>query len=711
MKREHFLLEVGVEELPHGYVNKAREALRFAFEKKLKELKLNYDSLKTHSTPRRLVVFIQNLEKEQKDNQIIKKGPLISVAFKDGEITAVGEGFLRSAHLEKYPKLKEIPKGKPPEGLFQQEENGKVFLYHTTIKKGQSTNALLKKSIPEILTSLPFPKSMRWANLDVLFYRPLRWLVCLLGEEIIPFELAGVVANNKSFGHRQLSPKDGFEVTIENHNKILESNGVILDQDKRKEKILSQLKKIELETNCFVTPEFKNKLLSKVSNLVEFPHLVCCRFDETFLKIPHEVLISEMVEHQMYFPLHQKDDTLSNQFIVTANIDSSDNVKKGNEKVLTSRLRDGKFLYEQDLEMGLNAMGEKLDKITYQKDLGSYTEKVERTKLLARYICKQQHLNSSMEESVLISISLCKNDLASNMVYEFPNLQGTMGGYYAKAEGVSLEESQSIPEHHRPISPTGELPSTKLSSVVALADKFETILGCFSIGITPTGSQDPYGLRRMAFGIIRIVIENKMFFSLKTLLDEKVDIYQHFIKNIGGFKSKKEYHQTIIYFFTNRVKSHFKECGFPSDVVESSIIGEVNDIYSSYIKAETLTQFKKKSFLRELTQTVKRIKHILKKEEISGEPSTELFKKREEENLYQFHQKIKDIFYSHLKNKEFTEAMCFLEQKKFAQVLADFFDNVLVNVKDENLRLNRLRLLNLVDRLIGNVFDFEKLII
>ena len=713
METADFLLEIGVEELPHGYLDGSRNSLQLAFEKKLTHLTLGYESIEAYSTPRRLTLFIKGLDKKQKDHQIYRKGPLSAAAFKDGNITSVGEGFFRSCGVSDFPKLENILEKKVLAGVFCQEDHGKVFLYHASKKKSEHTGVLLEQFLPEILKSLPFPKSMRWADLEVAFYRPVKWLLCLLGKEIIPFEFARIVAGNKSFGHRQLSPKAGFFVTTENYIETLEDKGVFLDQERRKEKILHQIENLEKETASLVTPAFKKKLLPKVTNLVEYPHAVCCEFDEEFLNLPEEVLISEMVEHQLYFPLHKKDDSLSNQFIVIANINNTLNVKKGNEKVLVSRLRDGKFLYEQDLEIGLSVMGEKLKTITYQKDLGSYADKVARTKSLAKFLCRSQNLDkseapSAYEPGVLKVISLCKNDLASNMVYEFPTLQGIMGGYYAREEGLSLEESAAIPEHYLPTSPNGKLPSGKLSSMVALTDKWETIFSCFSIGIIPTGSHDPYALRRMAFGIIRIIIENKMFFSLKKFLKKKTNIYQDFLNRGRHFESEDLYRAAILHFITNRTKSHFKEYNFSPDVIEASVGKEVDDIYVSFMKASSVTKLKEQPFFTECTEMIKRIKNILREEKVLGSPSPELFEKSAEKDLYDFYQKIKNNIESHINNNEFSKA--FLEFKEISQVLGNFFDNVLVNVENKAVRLNRLRLLNLINKLVGNVLDFDKLI-
>ena len=745
MTTADFLLEVGVEELPHGYIDAAREALATAVEKKLNGLGLSHTSLRAYSTPRRLALIVKKLATQQSDSRLLKKGPPLVAAFKDGILTPAGKGFITSVGVTSPPNPQDLPSSPPEVGLFKKEEKGKNFLYHASEVKGQSTETLLKNLLPSLLSSLPFPKAMRWADLDVPFYRPLRWLVCLLGDRVIGFEMAGIRAHHTSWGHRQLGEKKPFPVTAANYVATLKEQGVIVDPEARQSLILQQLQAIEKDTGCLA--HSKERVLREVTNLVEWPYLVCCQFDETFLKVPQEVLISEMVEHQMYFPLLKEQGTLANLFVVTANIKNKSNVKSGNVKVLTSRFRDGAFLYQEDLKLGLTALGERLSKVTYQQALGSYKDKVERMLKLGAYLGAKKP--PEVKQSVLEAISKCKNDLTSNMVGEFPHLQGIMGAYYAKGEGLPLEVSDAISEHYLPTSAGGRLPKSEIGALTALADKWDTLLGSFSVGLIPTGSHDPYALRRLAFGIIRILIERQIPLSLRGLVDEALPRYRGFLTNNSNgrdstyFKSEQDYKKAILDFIANRVASHFKEEGFAADVIEAGVTEGMDDIYSTYLAAKSIEELKQKPFFKDLTQILKRVKNILKKEDLveepsahgepsahlsdhlprkwsdgepsprlrsgtGGEPSPELFQLIEEKNLFAFYRDKKSPIKALLNDKKFTEA--FTEFAKCSSILEIFFDNVMVKVENKEVRMNRLKLLKSIDGLIDKVLDFSKLV-
>lgn len=736
----NFLFEIGTEELPHNYVDEARVALIDVVKTKLQELQLSYTSFKGYSTPRRLALIIENLQTKQKSRQHLKRGPLLSMVFKDGQITPAGKGFMNFVGITALPDLKDIPSNEVKEGLFKKKEKGKVFLYHSTWVTGQSTKTLLTENLPIILKTLPFPKSMRWSDLHVAFYRPIKWLVCLLGDEIIPLSLAGIVAEKFSQGHRQFSSEKKISVNANNYLKILKDNGVVVDHNERKNLILQQLEKIEQKLGCMAIS--KEKVLSEVNNLVEWPHLICCEFQKDFLKIPQEVLISEMVKHQMYFPLihthSSKNDSLSidsslnsdekplaNLFVVISNIEKENNVKKGNLKVLTSRFRDGAFLYKEDLDLGLTAMGEKLIKVTYQKDLGSYADKIKRMEKLSTFLSRTR--TKSVKEDTLKAITLCKNDLTSNMVGEFPHLQGIMGEYYSKAEGHSKRVSRAIRDHYLPTSSGGNLPQDEVGVLIALADKWDTILGCFAVRLFPTKSNDPYALRRQAFGIIRIVIEKKLFLSLKEMLAFAIPEYRYFVVNhfseeIGGKRNgniEKSYQEKILQFFVHRLKSFLKEKKIDPDVIEASVSEDIDDVYLTYLTAEAIIELKEKPLFKNFIRVFKRVKNILKKEKIENISKSEdssdlavspdLFEIEEEKKLFAFYQNKKKGIEKKLANRQFVSA--FTDFAEFNDVLAVFFDNVLVNVEDKKIKNNRLKLLISIDYLMKNVLDFSKLIV
>lgn len=673
-----FLLEIGSEELPATFVPIGLNNLEKALKSLFASNKLTYSSLKTFGTPRRLAILVEGLKMKRESEKIEKRGPQLDVAFDEkGQLTAQGKGFFQANNLPLITRdnIASI------KGLKTVKIKDKENLLVEIEKPEEMTAVILQEALPKIILDLDFPKKMRWSDLDITYARPLRWVVALLNENVIPFYLGDLVSGNVSKGHRQLKNEAVTIKQAKDYLDALRAVKVMADPEERKKSIVEQLERIEKEENGKAV--MQDKVIPQVLNLTEWPMLTVATYDPNFLKAPKQVLISEMVEHQKYFPIENLDGTLKNRFVITANNTPSDEIRHGNQKVISARLTDGVFLYEQDLKIPLDKFNDKLKAVTYQKELGTVYNKVERIENMALRL--QQILKLSTPEKVGKAAAYSKADLSSHMVYEFPELQGIMGRIYAEKAGLDKEVALAIEEHWMPKGEEAPLPHSPTGIVLSLAEKFDNLNSCFSVGLKPTSSSDPYGLRRQVLGVIRILIQNKLTLPLN-----------EFVKDPEAMQ-----------FITQRIKTVFLDYGFSKDEIEASLSGGVNDIYDTFLRVQALHNFRKtRSEFAQLNEVYKRAKGQLDGQKVNGfDPK--LLKEKAETALYSRLNSMEKSFNEALKTQDYNlayESVALLQEP-----LNQLFNEVKILDDDIKIRQNRLGLLTQVFALFSKLIDFSKI--
>lgn len=690
-EKQDFLLEIGSEELPASFVPIGMQNLEKALKKMLEEQNIEFESLKTYGTPRRLSAYIKGLKGGTKGQIVEKKGPPLSAAFdSQGKPTEVGIGFCRSIGLEPSP-LKDL------KGIEIRKIKDVDYLFARVEKPGVSTRGALAAMLPNMILNIDFPKKMRWGSFEIEYARPLRWTLCLYDKDVIPFAIGDVISDRISFGHRQLAPESFELAEAKEYLETLKKHHVMVDVQERRNAILKQLR--ETEKRLAVTVVEEEKVLSQVLYLVEWPFLTTGHFDPKYLKAPKEILTSEMIEHQKYFPLAKDENTLSSDFAILCNNTPSDKIRKGNEKALTPRLADGLFLFEEDLKTPLETFNEKLKNITFQKELGSIAEKVRRIRANAKILDKYLRLGDFKKTDR--AAYFCKADLASQVVGEFPELQGTCGKLFALHHKEDPAVAIAIEEHWMPKGEKAPLPKTPSGIVVSLAEKFDNLISCFSLKLVPTSSSDPYALRRQALGIVKMILEQKKHLPLRAVLTE---MFEEFLKN-PSLKipiNKDEVILQIEEFLKARAKSVFLD-SFEKDEIEAALASGMPDIYDRSVLLENLKTFRKNEhdkFLSLLT-IVKRARKIIPSE-LKEHLKPDLLKEPSEKTLFEKVQLIKQS-----PEKNYDKA--FLQLCSLEKPLASLFEAVKILDDDQNIRKNRLALLQEVCSLCDKVLDFSKI--
>lgn len=687
-----FLFEIYSEELPALFIKPGMQSLERAFIKLLKDYGLPYENLKVYGTPRRLAIFIKGLKEGTHDTNIERKGPPVSTCFDEtGAMTMQGQGFLKSLGIEK-TTLKNIQEGSAL-NLFVKKIKDIEYLFASKLEKGLSTYKLLSEKLPEIVKNLNFPKKMRWSDVEFAYARPIHSFLALYGEEIVSFEAAEILSSNKTVGHSQLDP---VSITINSpseYAKKLKEHKVIVDQSERYDQIKLQLEKLEEENKAKALEQ--SKVISQILYLSEYPMLCTGNFQQHFLQAPKEVLVSEMVEHQKYFPLEEKG-RLINRFLITADNTPSELIIKGNENVLSARLSDGVFLYKEDLETPLEAFNEKLKNITFQKELGSMFEKVKRIEKHAEFLHEETQLAN--KEHLLRAALLCKADLATLLVGEFPELQGVIGKNYAMHHHENKLVATCIEEHWLPRFEADRLPEHPESTLLSLSDKLDNILAYFSVGLKPTSSSDPYALRRQTLGTLRILIENKLSIDLVSVLSE---LKKHFKTAVSD-----EALSDIIEFMRARLKTIFEEIGFKKDEIEASLTKETLNPYDLYLRLGALEKFRQTDEFHKLYEVYKRAKGQLN-EKVSSKFSEDLLEEKAEMDLYAHLASIKKSLSHSFEQCDYENSIKILAT--FQKPLANLFDEVKILADDVNVRANRLALLKGVFDLFSELLDFSKI--
>jgi glycyl-tRNA synthetase beta chain len=682
-----FFIEIGSEEIPSGYIQPALEYMREELASFFVRNQIQAEAPEILGTPRRLVVSVKGVEPLQKDSVDLFHGPSVVAAFDDqGNPTKAAIGFARGKGLDVSALTREnTPKG---EVVCARVE-----------KKGRPTPDHLNEFLPQLIGNIPFPKKMRWENKTRPFARPLHWIVAIFDGEPLQFSFDGIECGDLSRGHRFLKP-DIFQV--KNLSSYIEQSAnhfIMADPELRKQKILEQVQNLAREAGGSV--EEDPDLLNVVNYLVEYPVAIRGDFDPGFLELPKELLVMTMKHHQKYFHVSDANGNLLPCFITISNMPGTDKIKNGNERVLRARLEDARFFYNEDKKKKLDDFVDALKGVVFQKKLGTLYEKMERVCGLAEILAV--HVCPDKQSQVLRAGRLCKADLVTLMVYEFPELQGIMGGYYASHSGEAPEVSQAIKEHYRPAFAGDAPPESELGAVIALADKLDTILGCIGVGLIPTGSEDPYALRRNALGIIQIFLHRGWQVSLNSLVEEGL--------RLMGAKLKLEpeaIKKHVLDLFSQRYKTHLTAEGFPHDAIDCVLSTGLDSIVDIRAKVSAFSDLKEQPYFEPLAIAFRRVVSILN-EEAEGEVDPGLLNEPAEKKLFEAYLNVRGPVFQYIQNKGFHQALEKIVEIKPA--VDGFFDEVMVMVEDVSLRNNRLHLLYQISGLFSGLADFSRIIL
>jgi glycyl-tRNA synthetase beta chain len=689
MNKQDLLLEIGLEEMPARFVTGSIEQLTSKIENWLKEKKISFDSITHFSTPRRLAVIAYGVSTSQEDVEEEAKGPAKKIAVDhEGNWSKAAVGFTRG-------------QGMSVEDIYFKEINGVEYAHVRKFTKGQATKEILPE-IEHIITGLTFPKNMRWANETLKYIRPIKWLLAIYGTEIIPFTITNVSTSNRTNGHRFLGKEVEIGTPEEYVTKLL-SEFVIANSEERKDAILSQISKLEEEQGWTIPVD--EELLEEVTNLVEYPTALFGRFEEEFLELPEEVLITSMKEHQRYFPVKKKDGTLLPFFVTVRNGDHMhlETVAKGNEKVLRARLSDAAFFYREDQKMNIPDALAKLASIVYHEEIGTLSEKVARVRSLTNQLAELLTFNDEDKKTADRAAEISKFDLVTHMVYEFPELQGFMGEKYAKQKGESEAVAVAINEHYMPRNAEDSTPKSNSGALLALAEKLDTIVSFFAIGNIPSGSQDPYALRRQASGIVQILINKEWNVSLTDLL--RLSILSIKEKGIGE-KGEEELLLELVAFFKLRLKHYLQEQSIRYDIIDAVLEKNITALPTLVKKAFVLQTKKDGSGFKETVEALSRVLTISNKAVDNAEINESLFENEYETALYNQYRGVK----SQLESNEASEEEFFDKLASLQGAINDFFDHTMVMAEDQALKNNRLALMSQLAEMIISFANVKEIV-
>jgi glycyl-tRNA synthetase beta chain len=685
---KELLLEIGTEELPAAFLPKALSDIREIAERKFKENNIPRGKITVMGTPRRLFLAAADVAEKQTDQITEKLGPARRVCFDEARNpTAAALGFARGQGID----VSELETTATSKGEY------------VCVRKkisGEPTESILPSMLTSIISEIPFRKSMRWADFDFRFARPIRWILAVYDGNIIPFNIGGVQSGNLSCGHRFMSPAAFSPTTRDEYISDLRKNFVIVDPQERKESILSEIKKAAENVGGHVFNS--EELLQTVVFLTEYPTVVCGSFDKNYLKLPKEILTTTMISHQKYFPVTDESGSLLPFFIAVNNTLARDPlvVKRGNERVIRARLSDANFFYETDKKIPLHQRVNDLKKIVFHTLLGTSYEKVLRLQELCSWIADA--IDPALKMNVERAALLAKADLTTLMVGEFAELQGIIGREYALLAGEDPVVAKAIYEHYLPIAAGGDLPETNEGAIVSIADKLDSICGFFGAGLIPTGTADPYALRRQALGIINIILSKRYSLSLGEMIAKSLSILTPFLKN-----GKDETKSSVLEFFKGRFQNMLLVELHPYDVIDAVLSTGIDDIVSTYEKIAAMEAFKSRNDYQQLALTFKRVENITRGYE-EGAVHPEIFCTSEEKNLHENFLTVKKNVLMFISKANFEQAL--IELARLQKPVDTFFETVLVMAEEDDLRFNRLSLLKGISVLFHKLADFSKIV-
>ena len=681
-------LELFSEEIPSNLQKNARNNLLQNFKDFFEREKIIHKSEgKVFSTPNRLIILFDRIDTEIHRKSEYIRGPNINAPEK------ALDGFIKSNKIEK-------------KNIFEkQTEKGKFYFFKKPAKKIQTID-LLNKNIPDLLRKIYWKKSMKWGDFDLYWGRPLKSILAIFGNIKLNFKFHHLHSSNSTFLDKEFEEKTKVFSSYKLYESYFKKSGIIIDHNKRKKFIEKKLSKISKNKSLEI--KINDKLLDEVTNIVESPKILNCKFDQKFLKIPKEILIITMQHHQKYFPTFDKKNNLTNNFLVVANTkDLKGFIKLGNERVVEARLNDAQFFWQKNKSKSLVKQVSELKKINYFKGLGTYFDKIQRMRKLSSLISDELLIS---KEKIEIASSICKVDLLSDLVGEFPELQGVMGGYFATAQGFDKDICLAISEHYLPTSLENRIPKKSYSIALSLTDKLDTLVGFFGIELKPSSSKDPYALRRSAIGLIRLLLENGKEFKIRDLINYSTLLYHE-----QKFEfDTKAIQKDLIEFLNDRLKNYMKEKGIKQDIIEAAISSyNIDQILKIYNKAVVLNKFISKEIGKDIIYSYKRASNILSNElkdksiELNDSTEPDLFKNKYEKNLYTKINEIRKYFTNVNKDENYENSLKILASTK--KEIFEFFDNVIVNDENEFIKKNRLELLQMLCKAFDNYIDFSSI--
>jgi len=681
------LLEVGFEELPARFVDTAAKQLADNIAVRLAQVHLAHGEIVIYSTPRRLAVKVADLVEIQPDRVSEIKGPPRNIAYDDqGQLTKAGAGFARS-------------QGVSEEELFIKEVQGVEYLFAKKHFIGQPASDLLPEVLNSAVLGLSFPKNMRWGDYDLRFARPLRWLVALFGEEVVPFSVGPVSSGRTTYGHRQLCAEPIELANPDEYESRLAAGYVIADASLRRKMIREQVESTAQANGGEALLD--DQLLDEVTNLVEYPTAFCGRFQKEYLDVPAEVLITSMKEHQRYFPVTGSDGKLLPMFIGVRNGADNhlENVILGNEKVLEARLSDAKFFYDEDRKQSLEDNLKKLQGVVFQEGLGTVYDKVQRLMELAPALALELGL-SDHSDTVKRTAQLCKADLVTQMVYEFPELQGTMGEKYALLSGELADVARGIAEHYKPRFAGDTLPDTIEGKLTALADKLDTLVGYFALGKIPTGSQDPFALRRQAQGVVHILLAN----GYRVPLDKLINLTEQYYKNVALEEEKR---QALLEFLLARLRVYLLDEAYAYDSVDAVLASGDLRVPELVAKLDALEEFRKTEQFADLYTAFERAANLAAKTD-GIRYHEDAFTPADRE-FFSCLSELKDAVAGKMEERAYGSVLTLLAE--FRPAVDRFFDQVMIMDKDDKARENRLSMLYETAAVFRGFADFQTIVV
>ena len=687
-----FLLEIGTEEIPAGYIKPALKSLSSLILQRMDDSRIEHGKARTFGTPRRLAVEVADVAGKQNPLTTEITGPPERVGFdENGAPTLAAKKFAEKLGVSVNSlTIKNTKKGR--------------YLCAKKTERGLATRTLLKNILPDVILSIPFPKTMKWADLSIEFARPIHSIMALLGDRPVSFSLGKIKSSRYTFGHSFMNPGKIRISFSDDYVESLRLAGVIVDLENRKKYVECEIQKAASGLGGYVLPD--GELVDIVINLVEYPAVAAGSFDKEFLELPREVLITAMREHQKYFAVIDKKNNLMPSFIAVNNtlVRDMSLVAKGHERVLRARLKDAQFFYRSDIKRSLEDLVEKLKGVLFQAGLGTVYDKVMRVQKLAEYLTEVANFDSDFKEKALRAAYLCKADLVSQVVVEFPKLQGVIGRVYAAAAGEPDVVASAIEEYYRPTYSGGRLPETETGAILAIADKIDSICGCFITGLIPTGASDPYALRRQGIGIVQIMLDKGFFFSLSQLIAKSLELF--------GDRSAREMKgkEGMIYsFLQNRIANLLSEEGFSKDVIAAVIAVSIDNVPNVWNRVRALEKLNAKPDFEPLAIAFKRVVNIIKKAGHLEEKNVDesLFEHECEVVLFADYNKIKKKVLDDLDKGLFEQAL--FDIASLRDSVDAFFDGAMVMAENSSIRNNRLSLLKQIEKLFRLFADFSKI--